>query len=226
MVLRTVIIIEKHLNVNLNILQSVLIALFLGILLALCGQFLIMRLRIEVADNFHDQFTQIEKIFGLMMIFPACAMAFAHGSNDVANAVGPVAAIVSIVSSGGEIAQESVMPIWILLLGSVGIVAGLLMYGYKVIATVGSRITELTPSRGFCCNLAAAITVVLASGTGIPISTTHTLVGAVLGVGFARGISALNLRIVGSIFMSWIITLPAGGIMAIVFFYFLVGIFN
>ena len=160
------------------------------------------------------------------MVFSACAMAFAHGSNDVANAVGPVAAIVSIVSSGGEIAQESVMPIWILLLGSVGIVAGLLMYGYKVIATVGSRITELTPSRGFCCNLAAAITVVLASGTGIPISTTHTLVGAVLGVGFARGISALNLRIVGSIFMSWIITLPAGGIMAIVFFYFLLGIFN
>ena len=160
------------------------------------------------------------------MIFTACAMAFAHGSNDVANAVGPVAAIVSIVTNDGAIAQKSAMPIWILLLGGVGIVIGLLMYGHKVIATVGSSITDLTPSRGFCAELAASTTVVLASGTGIPISTTHTLVGAVLGVGFARGISALNLRVIGSIFMSWIITLPAGGILAIIFFYILSAIFG
>jgi PiT family inorganic phosphate transporter len=153
-------------------------------------------------------------------------MAFAHGSNDVANAIGPVAAIFSIVTSGGEIAQKSLMPIWILLLGGVGIVFGLLMYGHKVIATVGSGITDLTPSRGFCAELSASITVVIASGTGIPISTTHTLVGAVLGVGFARGISALNLRMIGSIFMSWVITLPAGGILAIIFFYILSAIFG
>ena len=216
----------KHVGLDLSRNESYGISLFVGIFCAIIGGFLIRKITYSKERNINSHFFDVENVFGVLMVFSACAMAFAHGSNDVANAVGPVAAIVSIVSSGGEIAQESVMPIWILLLGSVGIVAGLLMYGYKVIATVGSRITELTPSRGFCCNLAAAITVVLASGTGIPISTTHTLVGAVLGVGFARGISALNLRIVGSIFMSWIITLPAGGIMAIVFFYFLLGIFN
>ncbi len=215
----------KHIGLDLSKNECYSISLFVGIFCAIIGDFLIRKIKFSKDKNMGNQFFNVENVFGVLMIFSACAMAFAHGSNDVANAVGPVAAIVSIVSSGGEIAQKSLMPIWILLLGSLGIVAGLLMYGYKVIATVGHRITELTPSRGFCCNLAAAMTVVLASGTGIPISTTHTLVGAVLGVGFARGISALNLRIVGTIFLSWIITLPAGGIMAIVFFYFLVGIF-
>tara|TARA_B100000586_G_scaffold244893_1_gene200084 strand:+ start:1152 stop:2402 length:1251 start_codon:yes stop_codon:yes gene_type:complete len=215
----------KHVGLDLSKNECYSISLFVGIFCAIIGDILIRNIKFKKEKNMGNLFLNVENVFGVLMIFSACAMAFAHGSNDVANAVGPVAAIVSIVSSGGEIAQKSLMPIWILLLGSVGIVTGLLMYGYKVIATVGSRITQLTPSRGFCCNLAAAITVVLASGIGIPISTTHTLVGAVLGVGFARGISALNLRIVGSIFLSWIITLPAGGIMAIVFFYFLLGIF-
>tara|TARA_B100000929_G_scaffold288194_1_gene276197 strand:+ start:1468 stop:2718 length:1251 start_codon:yes stop_codon:yes gene_type:complete len=215
----------KHIGLDLSKNECYSISLFVGIFCAIIGDILIRNIKFKKEKNMGNLFLNVENVFGVLMIFSACAMAFAHGSNDVANAVGPVAAIVSIVSSGGEIAQKSLMPIWILLLGSVGIVTGLLMYGYKVIATVGSRITQLTPSRGFCCNLAAAITVVLASGIGIPISTTHTLVGAVLGVGFARGISALNLRIVGSIFLSWIITLPAGGIMAIVFFYFLLGIF-
>ena len=155
------------------------------------------------------------------MVFTACAMAFAHGSNDVANAIGPVAAVVSIVNNDGMIGQKSDLPTWVLLLGATGIVLGLMMYGHKVIATVGKSITELTPSRGFCGELAASTTVVLASGTGIPISTTHTLVGAILGVGMARGISALNLRVISSIFMSWIITLPAGAILAIIFFYIL-----
>jgi PiT family inorganic phosphate transporter len=118
------------------------------------------------------------------------------------------------------------MPVWILLMGGVGIVVGLSMYGYKVMATVGGDITELTPSRGFAATLAAATTVVLASGTGLPISTTHTLVGAILGVGLARGIGALNLKVIGNIFMSWVVTLPAGGILAIVFFYIIQGAFS
>ena len=158
------------------------------------------------------------------MVFTACGMAFAHGSNDVANAVGPVAAIVSIVKTG-VVAQESSLATWILLLGAVGIVLGLATYGWRVIRTVGKNITELTPSRGFAAELAAASTVVIASGTGIPISTTHTLVGAVLGVGIARGIGALNLRVVRNIMLSWIITLPAGGILAVLFFFLLKGIF-
>jgi PiT family inorganic phosphate transporter len=117
------------------------------------------------------------------------------------------------------VAQESAVPIYVLLLGALGIVVGLATFGYRVISTVGSRITELTPSRGFAATLAAASTVVVASGTGLPISTTHTLVGAVLGVGLARGVGALDLGVIRTIFMSWIITLPAGAALAVVFYY-------
>jgi PiT family inorganic phosphate transporter len=160
------------------------------------------------------------------MVFTACAMAFAHGSNDVANAVGPIAAVVGVISSGGDVVAKSAMPPWILLLGGGGIVLGLATYGFKVMATIGRKITELTPSRGFAAELGAATTVVLASATGLPISTTHTLVGAVLGVGLARGIGALNLRVVSTIFMSWLITLPAGAGLAILFFFFFKGVFS
>ena len=171
-------------------------------------------------------FDGVERVFAVLMVFTACAMAFAHGSNDVANAVGPLAAVASIVQSGGEIAAASVLPWWILLLGGSGIVAGLIMLGYRVIETVGKNITELTPSRGFAAELAAATTVVLASGTGLPISTTHTLVGAVLGVGLARGISAVNAGVVGRIFLSWIITLPVGAGLSIIIFFIFKGIFG
>jgi PiT family inorganic phosphate transporter len=144
----------------------------------------------------------------------------------VANAVGPLAAVVSIIGSGGEVASKSALPGWVLLLGGGGIVVGLATYGFKVMGTIGKKITELTPSRGFAAELGAATTVVLASATGLPISTTHTLVGAVLGVGLARGIGALNLRVISTIFMSWVITLPAGAGLAILFFFMLKGMFS
>ena len=160
------------------------------------------------------------------MVFTACAMAFAHGSNDVANAIGPLAAIVSVVQSGGDIAATSDVPFWILLIGASGIVIGLAMLGFRVMMTVGRAITELTPSRGFAAQLAAAGTVVIASGTGLPISTTHTLVGAVLGVGLARGIGAINLSVVGKIILSWIVTLPVGAGLSILFFFALKGFFT
>ncbi len=159
-----------------------------------------------------DTFIWIAVAFGFLM-------AFGIGANDVANAIGPVAAVVAVVQSGGEIAAKAALPWWVLLLGAGGIVFGLATYGFKVIATVGTKITELTPSRGFAAELGAASTVVVASATGLPISTTHTLVGAVLGVGLARGIAALNLSVIRNIFMSWIVTLPAGAGLAIVFFY-------
>ena len=159
------------------------------------------------------------------MIVTASAMAFAHGSNDVANAIGPMAAVLGIVQSGGEVAQNSALPLWVLILGGGGIVAGLLMYGQKVMKTIGKQITELTPSRGFACELSAATTVVFASSVGIPVSTTQTLVGAVLGVGMARGIGALNLRVVRTIFLSWIVTLPVGAVLSILIFFFLKGVF-
>ena len=190
------------------------------------GVYIIGQMKFDPAADRDFHFANVEKVFGILMVVTACAMAFAHGSNDVANAVGPLAAVVSIVNSGGMVAQKSAMAPWILILGGVGIVVGLIMYGHKVIATVGTNITELTPSRGFAATLAAATTVVLASGTGLPISTTHTLVGAILGVGLARGMAALNLRVIGTIAMSWLITLPAGACLAILFFFMFKGMFG
>jgi PiT family inorganic phosphate transporter len=216
--------VQKHVGLDLSYGQSVVIAIVSGLFTMSIGIFAIKRIKVDPDLDADFRFTNVERIFGILMVFTACGMAFAHGSNDVANAVGPVAAIVSIVNTG-IVAQTSSLATWILLLGAIGIVLGLATYGWRVIRTVGKNITELTPSRGFAAELAAASTVVIASGTGIPISTTHTLVGAVLGVGIARGIGALNLRVVRNIMLSWIITLPAGGLLAIVFFFLLKGIF-
>ena len=215
----------KHVGLTLNFQESLLYSIAIGIFIALIGSFFLRKI-----ENTHQVrgdvvFDGVEKVFAVLMVFTACAMAFAHGSNDVANAVGPLAAIASVVQSGGDIASQSVMPWWILLLGGVGIISGLAMLGYRVIETVGKNITELTPSRGFAAELAAATTVVLASGTGLPISTTHTLVGAVLGVGLARGLSAIDLGVVGRIVISWVVTLPVGAGLSILFFFALKGIF-
>jgi PiT family inorganic phosphate transporter len=220
----------KHVGLDLDLglgssfANAVPVSIGAGLIVAAVGA-LMMR-RIKYIPNEMNRFRSVEQVFGVLMIFTACAMAFAHGSNDVANAVGPLAAIVSTVQSNGSIGSTSAVPWWILLVGGVGIAVGLLTYGWRVILTVGSKITELTPSRAFAATLGATATVVIASGTGLPISTTHTLVGAVLGVGFARGISALNLGVIGSIFVSWIITLPAGASLAILFFFIFKGIFG
>ncbi|MCI5136319.1 MAG: anion permease [Candidatus Electrothrix sp. AW2] len=216
----------KHLHIDLSAGQSLAAALFIGFLTALLGWSLVRKVAEDPAADRDFHFASVEKVFTPMMLFTACSMAFAHGSNDVANGIGPLAAVVSIVSSGGEVMQKSEMPIWILLLGGGGIVAGLVTLGYRVMLTVGTKITELTPSRGFCAELAAASTVVLASRTGLPVSTTHILVGSVLGVGLARGIGALDLRVVFNIIISWLVTLPAGAFMAMIFFFILKGIFS
>ena len=216
----------KDIGVSLTFGESVVWAIMFGISVAILGSFLLARVERDEALEKENRFANVERVFAVLMIFTACSMAFAHGSNDVANAVGPLAAVVNVVNSGGDIASKSAMPSWILLLGGAGIVFGLATYGYKVMGTIGRKITELTPSRGFAAELGAAATVVFASGTGLPISTTHTLVGAVLGVGLARGIGALNLRMIGSIFLSWVVTLPAGAGLAIVFFFFFKGVFG
>ena len=216
----------KHVGLTLNFQESLTYSLLIGAGIALLGSLILRRVKNTFEKRGDVIFDGVEKVFAVLMVFTACAMAFAHGSNDVANAVGPLAAIASVVQSGGQIAAESTMPWWILLLGAVGIVLGLAMLGYRVIETVGKNITELTPSRGFAAVLAAAATIVLGSGTGLPLSTTHVLIGAVLGVGLARGISAIDLSVVGRIFISWIITLPVGAGLSILFFFALKGIFS
>ncbi len=216
----------KHLNLELSGIESFIAALVVGIVVAFIGKIMINKVKVdETADrDFH--YASVEKAFTPLMIFTACAMAFAHGSNDVANGIGPLAAVVSIVNSGGEVTQKAGLPIWILILGGAGIVIGLATMGYKVMQTIGTKITELTPTRGYCATLAAATTVVLASKTGLPVSTTHIAVGAVMGVGLARGIGAVDLRVLGNIVISWVITLPVGGILAALFFFVFKGIFS
>lgn len=215
----------KHVGLDISFEQALIYALGIAGLLTIIGALALTRIK-RVSDSEQHNVVTVERIFGVLMIFTACSMAFAHGSNDVANAIGPLAAINGIIESGGVVAQSSTMPAWILLLGAGGIVAGLALYGHRVIRTIGTSITELSPSSGFAAELAAATTVVLASGYSLPVSTTHTLVGGVLGVGLARGIAALNLRVVGTIFVSWMVTLPAGAILSIIFFYLFKWIFG
>ncbi len=216
----------RHVGLEITFAQSTAMAIGFGIITMLIGVFMLRQIPDPSSNMRHHQFASVESVFAILMIFTACSMAFAHGSNDVANAIGPLAAINSVVRSGGVFETESALPMWILLLGGFGIVSGLAVWGYRVIATIGRNITELTPSRGFAAELAAATTVVIASGTGIPVSTTHTLVGAVLGVGVARGIGALNLSTVGKIFLSWIVTLPVGALLSIMFFFILRALFG
>jgi len=215
----------KHIGLEISFAESLLYSAGVAAIIMLLGFVGLSRIK-RVTRSDQLDLVNVERIFAVMMVFTACSMAFAHGSNDVANAIGPLAAINGIIESGGQVGAMSATPSWILLLGGVGIVAGLALYGYRVIQTIGTHITELTPSSGFAAELAAASTVVVASGASLPISTTHTLVGAVLGVGLARGISALNLRVVGTIFVSWLVTLPAGAGLSIMFFYLFKAIFG
>jgi PiT family inorganic phosphate transporter len=216
----------KHVGLSFSASTSYLLSLGFGLLVAIIGTLMIRNIHLNPDENIDFHFTSMERVFGVLMIITAAAMAFAHGSNDVANAIGPLAAIYSVIESGGAIGSKSALPLWILLVGGAGIVVGLVTYGHRVIATIGTGITQLTPSRGFAATLAAAATVVIASGTGIPVSTTQVLVGAVLGVGLARGMAALDTRVINRIFLSWIVTLPAGALMSILFFFALKGAFG
>lgn len=216
----------KHLNLEFSATQSFVIATIFGIIVAIIGKMMINRVKVDESADKEYHYASVEKAFTPMMIFTACAMAFAHGSNDVANGIGPMAAVVSVVQAGGDITQKAGLPLWILLLGGGGIVLGLATMGYRVMQTIGTKITELTPTRGYCATLAAAVTVVLASKTGLPVSTTQIAVGAVMGVGLARGIGAIDLRVIGNIVASWLITLPAGAVMAAAFFFLFKGIFS
>lgn len=167
-----------------------------------------------------SEYNFVEKIFGAMQIISACFVAFAHGANDVANAIAPVAAVLETLDHG-SLSDKVPIPSWLLAFGGLGIVIGLATWGWRVIETIGRKITELTPTRGFSAEFGAAITILIASKMGLPISTTHCLVGSVLGVGLGGGLRALNLRTLREIALSWLITLPASALMSILCYFLL-----
>ncbi len=235
----------KNLHLHLSFFQALIAATAVGFLGALLSILWVSRLKltensvnlenngdltdvkavaaIHSENNWgqrENEYQGVEKIFVYLQILSACFVAFAHGANDVANAIGPLAAVVSVIRTG-VVGLKTTVPLWALLLGGIGIVIGLATWGWRVIETVGKKITELTPSRGFSAEFGAAVTIVVASRLGLPISTTHTLVGAVFGVGLARGIEALNLNAIRDIVLSWVLTIPAGAVLAIGIYYLL-----
>jgi len=212
----------KPLKLDLDLGEALIGSIVLGFIGTGLGIFLIRRVNLGPEDP-KNRFSRVERIFVVLQILTACAIAFAHGSNDVANSIGPLAAVAHAVQ-GMDLGSKAPVEPWMLAIGGVGIIVGLGTWGYRVMETVGKRITELTPSRGFAAQLSAATTIVVASRMGIPISTTHTLVGAVLGVGLARGIGALDLRVVGKIIVSWVATLPIAAALSIFFYYFFRGL--
>jgi len=212
-----------HLNLDLGFAAALLWASSIAVSGAVIARIVLKRIRPQPLEPGSNRFRDVERVFAVLVIMTASSVAFAHGSNDVANAVGPLAAIIS-VEQGLDLASKAPVAPWMLIVGGIGIVVGLGTLGYRVIETIGRRITELTPSRAFSAELAAATTIVLASRLGIPVSTTHILVGSVFGVGLARGIGALDSRVVGKILMSWLATLPIAAALSIFFFYFYKGL--
>jgi PiT family inorganic phosphate transporter len=205
----------SHFHIQLSLKQNLLVSLMTSISITIIGMAFIRQIPEKLNMKRKERFLQVEKYFAVLMAMTACAMVFAHGSNDVALAVGPLSIVYSLVTDAHHPLGVMGYPRWIILLGCFGVISGLLMYGRKVIETVGSSITALTPSRAFAATLAAATSVVVATSLGIPVSATQTLVGAVLGVGLARGIGALNLIVIRNIFTSWILTLPAASLLTI-----------
>lgn len=220
----------KNLKLDLSMYQALGLSSLIALMAAAIGGVLIARMKEEPVakpnkfgtGELRSQFHSVERVFMKMQILTACSMAFAHGANDVANAIGPLAVIASLYQESVGIAVKTAgIPMWIVLLGGVGIVIGLATYGYKVIQTIGNNITELTPMRGFSAELAAASTILVGSRMGLPISTTHTLVGAVIGIGLAQGVNGINRKVIINIVNSWLITVPFAAIVAIVLYFIL-----
>jgi len=215
----------KHIKIHLTDVEGQILALVIGVALAIIAKLMMNRIKTDERADKDFHYASVEKLFIPLMVFTGAAMAFAHGSNDVANGIGPMAAVIQLIETKAVSAKSAVTP-FMLFIGGVGIVIGLATYGYKVMATIGNKITELTPTRGYCATIAASFVVVLASGLGLPVSTTHIAVGAVMGVGLARGIGALDLRVIGGIILSWFITVPVGAILAAIIFYVMRAVFG
>ncbi len=209
----------KNLNFDLSIWPALEISALAGFVASIIGYFFLRRYHAKYRND-ADKYEKLEKFFAYLQVMTAASVAFAHGANDVANAVGPLVVIVDIVSGVGVGAKVAI-PLWVLALGGLGIVLGISTWGYRVIYTIGKKITEVTPTRGFSAELATAFTVLVFSKLGMPISTSHVIVGSVLGVGFARGIATVDYRVVKNIIYAWLLTLPgamalSGGIFLLI----------
>ncbi len=211
----------KHVIRNLDWLtdtRALLLSLFLAVVAAVFYKFYARKKLAGKSDeSLGEQLEAVEQVFVPLVVISSCSVAFAHGANDVANSVGPLAAVVSILKTG-VVDTRVPVPLWILVLGGTGIVLGLSTYGYRVMMTVGTKITEITPSRGVAADIAATATVLICTRLSLPVSTTHTLVGAILGIGLARGLGGINRRIVSTIFGSWLFTVPAAALMSAILF--------
>jgi PiT family inorganic phosphate transporter len=208
----------KNLHLDLGFWEALLIALPFSLGAGFGGKILLSRLGGEGCRWIRgSEGERVERVFGYLQIMTACYVAFAHGANDVANAVGPLAAIYSAVKTK-TVAMSVEVPIWMLAVGGLAVGGGLLAFGSRVMRTIGERITEITPVRGFCAEFGAATTILVCSRLGLPVSTTHVLVGSVVGVGFMRGMGVLDLRVIKNILYSWIVTLPFTIILSMAFF--------
>jgi len=207
----------KNLHLDLSFVQAMVYAILVGVVGFFLSKVIVKKVPDVPKREIHKQLDSTEKIFKYLQILTAFYIAFAHGSNDVANAVGPLAAVVAILKNG-TVQMKVDMPSWILAMGGACIVFGLLIWGRRVMETIGNKITEITPSRGFCATFGAATIVLVCSKMGLPVSTTHTLVGSVIGVGFARGLPTLNLGIIQEIVISWVATVPFTAVLSAILF--------
>ncbi|MFZ0448985.1 MAG: inorganic phosphate transporter [Desulfatiglandaceae bacterium] len=199
----------KNLHLNVGFLQTFLLAIPVSMAAAVAGSWWVRRQarpECELRPG-QEAFSPLDRLFAQLQVLTACYVAFAHGANDVANAVGPLAAIFSVVTTKA-VALKVEVPIWMLLGGGIAVGGGLLAFGTRVMETIGKNITELTPMRGFCAQFGAATTILICSRLGLPISTTHVLVGSVVGIGIMRGMGTLDLRVLKNIGLSWLVTLP------------------
>ncbi len=198
----------QGLDVELDDIQILLLSAFFGTGMAFIG-ILVTRNRLT---------EDVERAFAPMTVFSVCFMAFAHGSNDVSNSIGPVALVLDLIHRGTTPAPVFGVPFWIFLLGGMGIALGIATFGFRVVRTIGQDITELTPCRAFTVALASTATVVLASGAALPVSTTHTVIGAVLGVGLSGGMDAIHYPVIKKILIAWLITVPFTSLLSAILF--------
>jgi len=199
----------KNLHLEIGFFYTILLTIPCAAAAGAFGRFWIHRQRHPEGHVRAEQagYSPVDRIFAQLQVLTACYIAFAHGANDVANAIGPLAAIFAVVKTKSVVLSVEV-PFWMLFIGGIAVGGGLFAFGTRVMETIGKNITEIIPVRGFCAEFGAATTILVCSRLGFPISTTHVLVGSVVGVGIMRGMGALDLRVLKNIGLSWIVTLP------------------